>query len=99
MHFNDNHCTSLIHSKETNQIFATSDEDQWPSFLKSSCKVTRLSRDENVVDQDSVIGPETTALVRPDSNDHAEIKTTFVTEIRKDGQKALMSCQASSLNI
>ena len=79
---------------ETNQICATSDEDQWPSFLKSSCTVTRFSRDENVVDQDSVIGTEATALARPDSNDHAEM--TFVTGIRRDGQKALMRCQTST---
>ena len=71
VHFIDN-CTSLTHSMETNQIFATND-DQWPSFLKSSCMVTLFSRDENVVDQDSVVGTETTALARPDSNDHAEI--------------------------
>ena len=58
---------------ETNQIFATNDEDQGPSFLRSSCTATHFSRDENVVDQDSVIGTETTALVKPDSNDHAKI--------------------------
>ena len=66
---------------ETNQIFATSDEDQWPSFLKSSCTVTRFSRDESVVDQNSVIGTETTALARADSNDHAEISNL------RDGDK------------
>ena len=66
---------------ESNQNFATSDEDQWPSFLKSSCTVTRFSRDENVVDQDSITGTETTALARPDPNDHAEINNL------RDGDK------------
>ena len=81
MHFIDNNCTILIHSMETKQIFATNDEEQWPSFLKSSCAVTRFSREEIVVDHDSVIGTETTALERPDSNDHAEINNL------RDGDK------------
>ena len=66
---------------ETNQIFSTSDEDQGPSLLRSSCTATRFSRDEYVVDQDPVIGTETTALVKPDSNDHAKINNL------RDGDK------------
>ena len=86
--FIDSNCISLKHSMETNQSFATNDEDQWPSFPKSSCTITRFSRDENAIDQDSVIGTKTTAVARPKSSDHAEIKN-LCDEDKKGWTKSL----------
>ena len=73
--------TIALHSHTARKQIFDINDDQWPSFLKSSCMVTRFSRDGNVVDQDSVIGTETTALARPDSNDRAEINNL------RDGDK------------